>query len=357
MANAEHLALLIQGVEVWNLWRESHPEVQPDLVGADLHEYDLDVAIYTHPDVDLEDFPLDEFGRRWSADPYGINLKEALLRDCDLRELQLTLAELDFADLRQADLSGVELELASARGACFKGAELMRTHFRSCVLSNADFSDARMSQTIMSDIDLSLTIGLENVDHRSPSLIALDTLIKSRGNLPAEFLRGTGFPDSFIANVKPLIMAMDDPIQFHSCFISYSVIDQMFCDMLYTELKRNHLRVWRFAEDATWGKPVWAEINRGITTYDKVIVICSRRSLQSGPVLREIERALQREDREGKNVLFPVRLDDYLFNEWNHPRQSDVVTKVVGDFSGWNQDAKKQKIAFDRLLKALRAEA
>jgi hypothetical protein len=34
-----------------------------------------------------------------------------------------------------------------------------------------------------------------------------------------------------------------------------------------------------------------------------------------------------------------------------------VLAKVVGDFRGWDHDAKKHKAAFDRLLKALRAEA
>jgi hypothetical protein len=51
-------------------------------------------------------------------------------------------------------------------------------------------------------------------------------------------------------------------------------------------------------------------------------------------VLREIERALQREDRDGKNVLLPMRIDDYLFDKWNPPREADVVAKVVGDFRG-----------------------
>jgi uncharacterized protein YjbI with pentapeptide repeats len=180
MANAEHLAILKQGVEVWNLWREAHPDVQPDLTGADLHKCDLDVAIYTHPDVDPEDYPPDEHGVRWSADPYGVDFKRALLRDCDLSKLRLGLAELEFADLSNADISGAELDFASAKGACFRGADLMRAHFRSCDLAEADFSGALMAETILSDTDLSLAKGLESVDHRSPSLIAVDTLIKSR---------------------------------------------------------------------------------------------------------------------------------------------------------------------------------
>ncbi len=36
MANEEHLALLKQGVNVWNEWREKNPKIRPDLRGADL---------------------------------------------------------------------------------------------------------------------------------------------------------------------------------------------------------------------------------------------------------------------------------------------------------------------------------
>jgi len=52
-----------------------------------------------------------------------------------------------------------------------------------------------------------------------------------------------------------------------------------------------------------------------LAPYDKLVVVCSEHSLESPPVIREIERALQKEDREHKNVLFPIRIDDYLFDE------------------------------------------
>lgn len=71
---------------------------------------------------------------------------------------------------------------------------------------------------------------------------------------------------------------------------------------------------------------------RSIKIHDKTIVICSTNWLQSPPVLREIERAIQQEDNEKRDVLFPVRIDDYIFTTWEHPRKADVVSKVVGDF-------------------------
>jgi hypothetical protein len=36
MADEQHLALLKQGVDVWNNWREKNPELDPNLFGANL---------------------------------------------------------------------------------------------------------------------------------------------------------------------------------------------------------------------------------------------------------------------------------------------------------------------------------
>jgi hypothetical protein len=41
MANQEQLAILKQGVEVWNKWREENPEVKIDLRGVNLSGADL----------------------------------------------------------------------------------------------------------------------------------------------------------------------------------------------------------------------------------------------------------------------------------------------------------------------------
>lgn len=44
MANPEHLEILKQGVDVWNKWREEHPEVRPDLSRATLSRATLSGA-------------------------------------------------------------------------------------------------------------------------------------------------------------------------------------------------------------------------------------------------------------------------------------------------------------------------
>jgi uncharacterized protein YjbI with pentapeptide repeats len=41
MANEERLAILQQGVAVWNTWWEEHPNVEPDLARAGLAKTNL----------------------------------------------------------------------------------------------------------------------------------------------------------------------------------------------------------------------------------------------------------------------------------------------------------------------------
>jgi uncharacterized protein YjbI with pentapeptide repeats len=47
MANPEHLAILKQGVEVWNRWRSEKPQLKPDLTGAELSRMNLDFVDFT----------------------------------------------------------------------------------------------------------------------------------------------------------------------------------------------------------------------------------------------------------------------------------------------------------------------
>jgi hypothetical protein len=44
MANPEHLQILKQGVEAWNVWREQHRDISPELSVANLARADLTKA-------------------------------------------------------------------------------------------------------------------------------------------------------------------------------------------------------------------------------------------------------------------------------------------------------------------------
>ncbi|MGA3326924.1 MAG: toll/interleukin-1 receptor domain-containing protein [Terriglobia bacterium] len=316
MAKRAHLKILDQGVTVWNQWRAENPAITPDLEDATLIDYLLQGA-------DLSGAKL-SFAGMQMANMQGAVLKWADLSATDLRD----------ADLTAADLTGADLHMANLRGTCFQ---------------SSNWTNARISFTIFGKNDLSVVQGLETVRHRGPSTIGIDTIYESKGNIPEVFLRGCGVPEDFIVYMRSLV---GKPIDYYSCFISYSSQDDDFAQRLYADLQAKNVRCWKFDENAKWGEPVWGEIDTAVRHYDKLVVICSEHSLQSPPVIREIERALQKEDREHRNVLFPIRIDDYLFDEWEHPRKADVVSKVIGDFRGSDNLATYAK-AFPRFLDAL----
>jgi hypothetical protein len=312
MADERHLTLLKSGVRIWNAWRFANREIVPSLSQANLE---------------------------------GMNLNEAYLQDAnlsfckfamaDLSEANLTRANLQEADLYKANLTGADLWMAT-----LADANLLETNLTNCL----------MGQSNLCNVDLSNAVGLETIRHGGPSTIGIDTIYKSKNKIPEIFLRRAGIPDNFIVYGRSLVGAA---LEYYSCFISHSGFDQEFAERIYTDLQAKGVRCWYFPEDAQWGKSVWGEIDNSIKIYDKLVIICSSNSLKSGPVNREIERALQREDLEHRHILFPIRIDDYLFKIWDHPRKADILSKVVGDFSHWkNHDSYKK--SFDRLQQVLK---
>ena len=128
VADEQQVALLKQGADAWNAWRERNLSTKVGLTGAKLS---------------------------------GANLAGANLYRADLAGAVLTSAHLRDADLTSARPAGADLT-----GAYFAGATL-------------------------ADLDLSQTLGLEAIIHLGPSTIDQRTLERS-GSLPLGFLRGCG---------------------------------------------------------------------------------------------------------------------------------------------------------------------
>src|SRR6266851_4625125 len=114
MADQQHLAVLEQGVAAWNEWRRQHPEIRPDLSGADLSEADLSGADLRHANLmraNLSGAYLSE------ASLNEANLRDADLTEANLREVLLLGADLRQASLRHANLIGAQLNGAKLRTA------------------------------------------------------------------------------------------------------------------------------------------------------------------------------------------------------------------------------------------------
>jgi len=321
MADSEHFNILTSGVEAWNQWRKEKAEIIPDIVNVDLRRRD-----------------------RSGVNLSGVSLAGTSLCGADLRR----------ADLRETDLRRANLSLAH--------------------LGDSNLAEARFGYTTFADNDLSLAKELERAQHFPLSTIGIDTIHKSKGNIPQAFLRGCGVPEDFIVYMRSLV---GKAIDFYSCFVSYSSKDASFAERLHADLQQKGVRYWFAPEDLKIGDKFRPRIDESIRIYDKLVVILSEESIRSPWVEEEVEAAIEKERKgpgygirdtghgegpdapekerkPGDTVLFPITLDDAIM-ETDQPWASNLRgTRHIGDFRAWKDHDLFQK-SFDRLLRDLKA--
>lgn len=294
-----HLPILRDGVDRWNEWRVRNPSTRPVL--------------------------------------QDVNLRGVVLRGVNLRDANLSGADVRDAHFRKADLSH----------AILSGAILNRTLFSGTNLRNVTLSRARLYETVFADVDLSGAAGLDDCDHRGPSVIDHRTLGRS-GELPISFLRGCGLPEE-------LIHRAGAGQEHYSCFMSYSSMDSRFAAALLGDLQRRGVRCWFAPEDLKTGEKLRPAIDNGIRSQQKVLLILSERSIASPWVEKEVESAFEEERTRGETVLFPIRIDDAVLVA-NLGWAADIRrTRHIGDFRDWANPG-QYRAAFDRLLRDLRVD-
>jgi hypothetical protein len=356
-----------EGVAEWNRRRDSGEEI-PDLGGADLHEADLRTADRRGVNlsgVNLSGANLSEADfraeRRHGANPGGADLSGA-----DLSGANLMWANLIWADFHGADLHAANLYAANLNGADLSGADLSGADLSGATFLKANFNGTELSRSVcwltgFADVDLSNAKGLDSVVHLAPSTIGTDTLYKSRGKLPEVFLRGCGLHEGLIKFLPSIIGSMN-LMQFYSCFISHSTKDQAFADRLHSRMVQEKLRVWYAPENMRGGRRILDQIEGAIRDQDKLLLVLSESSMQSGWVEMELRKALRREQAEKRQVLFPIRITSWEpVRDWkcfDSDTGKDLANLVrefhIPDFSRW-KDHDSFEAAFARLLDDLRA--
>lgn len=356
MANKKQLAILKQGTHVWNKWRSNNLTKfglwEIDLSGADLGGAKLGGADLGGVDLSKANLCGANLG---SADLIYAKLYKANLSDADLGSAYLCEADLRNVNLSRAVLLGSDLSQANLSGAKLYEADLNQANLSGAKFSNANFKNAIFGDTLFGAVDLSKTIGLDEVDHSSSSTVGANTMSFSKGKIPEAFLRGCGLSDWEIEAAKlydPSLsnqemdeilyrvhdMRANQPIQVSPLFISYSHNDNKFVDKLERHLNKRGVRFWRDVHDATSGK-LEKQIDRAIRHNPTVLVILSKNSTKSDWVQHEVRVARQLEEETGRDVLCPVALDDgWKASPWPKRVMEQVMEYNILDFSKWNDD-------------------
>ena len=197
MANQEHLALIKQGVTVWNDWYKRNKRVIPDLAKANLSGLDLSGINLQRADLDRANLSQTNLSKArlvnanllgtnlLAADLQNANLKGANLdyaifceakinakttiasksrkiweivnnkaKDKNFQGIDLSNSNLFRADFSQADLSHAKLENANLNSANFNNAYLYRANLKKANLQNADLRNAYFSQANLTHASL-----------------------------------------------------------------------------------------------------------------------------------------------------------------------------------------------------------
>jgi uncharacterized protein YjbI with pentapeptide repeats len=319
MANPEHVAKLKEGREAWNEWWKTTRETPNfsgiTLNGLNLEHYQLGSADFSGAFLREISFP--------SAFSPNCSFENAILVHCTLPNMWLVDAN-------------------------FKNSSITATTFHLSFLDYSDFTAAKISYSIFADVSLRGVVGLEIVESQGNS-IGIDTFFKS-GGLPESFLRTSGVPEEFIQYAASLV---GKAIEYYSCFLSYSSKDDEFARRLYNDLQGKNVRTWFAPEDLKIGDRFRARIDESIRIHDKLVIILSANSVNSDWVETEVESALEREQKEGKDVLFPIAIDEEGFTS-QQPWAADIRRKRhIGDFRKWKSHD-DYTAAFDRLVRDLK---
>jgi uncharacterized protein YjbI with pentapeptide repeats len=431
MANRDQLNALNTGAEAWNRWLNENSEVKLDFRSADLQNLDLrgkrfpgadfrrakikgsdlsdcDFASADLRNADLSstkicnayfhraDFSSADLSRALLSDSnltsanfeetilIGANLERADLGNSILLKAKCTAANLRYAKIRNADLHKTDFEKAILCNAVFNGSRLTNTNLSEADISYADLTSSILQSanlfntifratvffdTSLYGLDLSKCLDLESANVDGPCPIGLDTLALSHGQLPNNFLRGSGLTEWELEMAKLYRDDLDNEsitdivykvhglradqlIQISPLFISYTHADEEFVNNLEGRLKKKGIRYWRDKRHSTAGR-LETQIERAIRLNPTVLLVLSANSVGSDWVEHEARVARELEKELKRDVLCPIALDnEWKTCTWPERLREQIVEYNILDFSGWRKGNSFDEM-FSRLIAGL----
>lgn len=283
MANQEQLEILKQGVEVWNQWREEHPDEKIELRGVDLT---------------------------------GALLQGADLHEANLSRTNLIGARLFGANLRNANLLGANLVQAELNNADITGAYLYGT-------ARDDWSIENITCDYVFWDDKPFFLGKEQeerwqIEHRFP---------KDRNLRPGEFeeLYKQLFGENLAVLLSNKLMrntetvrieqtdTISEPVQDIKVFICYAREDLNMAQRIYYDLQRTGIEAWLDIENLKPGQKWELIIQQAMKNSSYVLILLSRCSVSKrGFIQNEIKHAFKLADSFPTSAIFiiPARLED-----------------------------------------------
>jgi hypothetical protein len=144
---------------------------------------------------------------------------------------------------------------------------------------------------------------------------------------------------------------------YDGVFISYGGLDQAVAARLNRALQNVGVDTFYYPENSIPGRVIDREMVDGVAGFDRVLLICSQTSPLRPGWRFELQRTLEREDREGEGtVLVIAAIDEGLWRPW--PAEVEAMRlrlqrHTVVDFRGALDNTERFNSQLGRVLAAL----
>ena len=272
------------------------------------------------------------------------------LRDQPLPGRPLPGRPLREANLIMADLTGARLTMADLSDATSPGPTSPRLTSRGH-LSQANLAEVRLSGTIFGDTNLAKAKGLDSCRMR-----VLARLISGRSRgLGRCRWRFSVAVDFLTTSSTICLLCLTIPWRSIRALLATAVSIRNLLNGYMQISRTKGVRCWFAPEDMKIGDEFRSRIDQAIHVPERLLLILSEQSVKSRWVQKEVETAFEKEDKEQRFVLFPIRVDEAVM-ETTAGWAADIRRqRHIGDFTRWKDHDAYQK-AFDRLLRDLTTE-
>ncbi|MDZ8106702.1 MAG: pentapeptide repeat-containing protein [Nostoc sp. DedQUE12a] len=293
MANAEHLEILRQGVEIWNEWRQENFEVKLDISGANLSRANLSRANLSGANLNGTNLSRANLS---GANLSGANLSGANLSGANLKQTRIseeTVIEekwklvweivnqgavnqdLSWANLSWANLSGVNLSGANLSGANLSWADLISVGLIKANLIEANLSGANLNQANLSGANLN-EAKLNRIDFREANLSGanLNGASLSWANLSGANLSGANLNG---VNLSEANLSAANLSEANLSAANLNGVNLSEANLSGANLKQAQIRELTVIEEK-W-KLVWEIVNQGAINRDLSRADLSRANL------------------------------------------------------------------------------
>src|SRR5262249_5129652 len=142
---------------------------------------------------------------------------------------------------------------------------------------------------------------------------------------------------------------------FPHCFINFYDKDPEFVERLFSDLRKiafpsRFVYVYVVTRPYSGVSGVFDDFR---PKRDRLLLVLDDYTIQCPWMEKAVLAAFQQEERAGRTVLFPIRLDDSIMKTTKSWAAILRRTRHIGDFTQWRQHAEYAK-AFTRLVRDLK---